>query len=178
MYKILLFGIIFILCLVIISIIIILLIFLISRYVIRHKCHYIIQDNDYEYNNNINNNSNIENKEVFYINYGPKYSFSSKREAEQACKELGATLANNEQLLLAQRRGACWCAYGWIEHKTDGSAQGYPMNEEYSQKCEGKTGVVLKSSYSLNLNPYAGAICYGIRPNNHIGILPFNPKKK
>lgn len=70
-------------------------------------------------------------------------------------------------------KGARWCGYGWFLSSDDGYKQGYPMQPEFSNNCEGKHGLVLAEE---NMKK-SGAMCYGPKPpkERSYGIAPFNP---
>jgi len=144
------------------------------------------EQNEFKLNNNIN--SLKFEPEVYYVNYGPKYSFLSLEDAKYACSDLNASLATEKQIRHSLfNKGKSWCAYGWTSEGT----QLYPMRPDLALQCEGKSGIVYRnyhhhhslssssfsSSQSLLMKnksknkktvtelPPAGAYCYGVKPN-------------
>ena len=103
-------------------------------------------------------------KEVFWIGVNNGYSYSSRADADQACKNLGADgLATDAQLAEAQRAGAQWCGCGWLQ---DTDNKKYPMNQNGVAGCGG-IGVSDCGNMISWTGGAAGANCYGVKPSRN-----------
>ena len=103
-------------------------------------------------------------KEVFWIGVNNGYSYSSRADADQACKNLGADgLATDAQLAEAQRAGAQWCGCGWLK---DTDNKKYPMNQNGVAGCGGM-GVADCGNMVAWTGGAAGANCYGVKPSRN-----------
>ncbi len=108
-------------------------------------------------------------EEIIYLNYGKSYSFPTLESAERACLDLGLRLANEDDIRYFEDKKLSWCGYGWFG---DGQ-QGYVIQPDTSFLCEKQSGFIKKDSDELL--PFAGAICYGVKPLRKVpGMYPYN----
>jgi len=120
---------------------------------------------DSDNNNSINDNRPLETKpQVFQLSEN-KYSY---RDAQIACKSMGAELATIDQLTEAYNQGANWCNYGW----TKDQMALYPIQDKYYKQVQqhpklknscGFPGI--NGGFFKNDKLLFGATCYGLKHN-------------
>lgn len=104
----------------------------------------------------------VKKKEVFNISDNI-YTYD---EANIVCKAYGSKLATYDQLLLAHKKGANWCNYGWSSDQT----AYFPIQIKYWNKIQdtkdkdqcGKPGINGGKFDDPNLR--FGINCYGYKP--------------
>lgn len=102
-------------------------------------------------------------KQVFSIDN----NIFTYKEAEAACKAVGADLATYMQLYRGWKKGADWCSKGWIK----GQAAVFPTQKKTWQKLQedpdtkdncGDIGI--NGGYEENTDQQFGVVCYGVKP--------------
>jgi hypothetical protein len=97
--------------------------------------------------------------EVFQVGKYHEYKYNES-DANDVCKELGAQVATDQQLIDAQQKGADWCSTGWIAGNTNKAK--YPITTSIQGGCASKAGVAewTPPSNKANVN------CYGMKPKS------------
>ncbi len=110
-----------------------------------------------------NNPSNFTFKEVYHVP-GNKFTY---HDAKAICKAFDGNMANYNQLVDAQKKGASWCSYGWTKDQLGL----YPTSKIAFNKLKEKEGHKydcglpgINGGYVDNPHIKLGANCYGYKP--------------
>ena len=103
-------------------------------------------------------------KEVFLVGRG-KYGYTK---AKAVCEKLGTRLASENEVINANKLGANWCDYGWVDGKKAFFTVQKKFHELMDCKTDGKNPCGDKPGVHggemLNENLRYGATCFGIKP--------------
>ena len=110
-----------------------------------------------------NNPSDFTFKEVYHVP-GNKFTY---HDAKAICKAFDGNMANYNQLVDAQKKGASWCSYGWTKDQLGL----YPTSKIAFNKLKEKEGHKydcglpgINGGYVDNPHIKLGANCYGYKP--------------
>ena len=113
-------------------------------------------------NQDISNTSH-DFKEVYHIP-GNRFTY---HDAKAVCKAFDGEMANYEQLLNEQKKGASWCSFGWTKDQLGL----YPTSQIHFDKLQEKEGHEydcglpgINGGYISNPHVKLGSNCYGYKP--------------